>query len=898
MANLVAAKMQCDFVAISEPNIKTCKIKGTNCYSDANGDTMILNFSKKYKVRTYRSADCFVCIETADITLYSIYISPKKCTLDDFKNNLSIIQQDLTESQARNKKIIITGDLNAKHPCWGGMQTNKKGEELLEWIHRLDLVILNDGIFPTCVRQKGQSFIDVTIISGSPNLDKVTWSVLEDESMSDHKYILTKLNMKGGANKTKYIRGKTNLDKFNSVLRKDIASTAVDKEHCERAIAKAYERSTPFVKCDDDYKLPYWWNETVQTKIKETRQKRRKFQKCKQQNKRENLKEVYKVSKKELKTMIAAAKAKAWEDLCKNLEFDIYGDAYKIVKSQMQISSPKTWLSLDQKREIFESLFITLAHTRELTREEMSDVAFETVAFTLDETKDCSKRIKIKKAPGPDAIPPEVIKSAICNNTGYFTRLFNSLLKQGTFPDSWKVGKLVLIDKPKKSFSDRTKYRPICLLNVIAKTYERLINIRLTQEIEKSGGLHKNQYGFRPGRTTVDAIEEVIQAAKEAKLNNQWNSLILVDVRNAFNTARWDTIINKLKSRNINKHLMNVIVDYFTNRFIQLEKKVTAKVTGGVPQGSVLGPTLWNILYDDVMDIEAPEGVKLICYADDLAISVTAKEAHDMVVKANETLHAIDLWMHQNNLDVAPEKTEAVVFNRKKNVHRIYFDFGGKTVIPSSSVTYLGVKLDSGLNFGLHIKSVCEKASRTSRALCKLLLNTKGPSDNKRRTLAMATQSIILYAAPVWEPAMTFALHRRRVLKAQRVLALRVCSAYKTISTDAALVLANLTPIHLLAAERTEARKSKNSDLAISAQQVTLARWQNEWDTSTKGRWTHRLIPNIERWTSRKHGRLSYRLTQCLTGDGVFMDYLRGIGKRESGRCMYCNETDDAMHTI
>ncbi|KAJ3619017.1 hypothetical protein MTP99_005807 [Tenebrio molitor] len=88
------------------------------------------------------------------------------------------------------------------------------------------------------------------------------------------------------------------------------------------------------------------------------------------------------------------------------------------------------------------------------------------------------------------------------------------------------------------------------------------------------------------------------------------------------------------------------------------------------------------------------------------------------------------------------------------------------------------------------------------RALCSVLPNVRGATANKRRVMAMATQSIILYGAPIWYPAMNIGRHRERVISTQRIVALRTYCAYRTVSTDAALLIAGLVPLHLLARER------------------------------------------------------------------------------------------------
>ncbi|XP_030763124.1 uncharacterized protein LOC115887766 [Sitophilus oryzae] len=102
---------------------------------------------------------------------------------------------------------------------------------------------------------------------------------------------------------------------------------------------------------------------------------------------------------------------------------------------------------------------------------------------------------------------------------------------------------------------------------------------------------------------------------------------------------------------------------------------------------------------------------------------------------------------------------------------------------------------------GDHITSACLKVQLVIKALSILLTNLRGPSASKRRVLTMAMQSIVMYGAPVWAEAMKIKKFQRRIIQLQRIMGIRTCSGYRTISVDAAILLGGLAPLHLLAAE-------------------------------------------------------------------------------------------------
>lgn len=138
--------------------------------------------------------------------------------------------------------------------------------------------------------------------------------------------------------------------------------------------------------------------------------------------------------------------------------------------------------------------------------------------------------------------------------------------------------------------------------------------------------------------------------------------------------------------------------------------------------------------------------------------------------------------------------------------------------------------------------------------------------------------------------------------------AIRTIRAYRTVSLEAAQVLAGMLPVDLLSRERRTcylelrgvvASQALRKELKATARADSNLKWQEQWDTSEKGRWTHGLIPNIARWCDREFGDCTYQLTQILTGHGSFGAYLHRIGRAASPGCVYCDaDLDDASHTL
>jgi hypothetical protein len=597
---------------MSEPNIRQVRTPGW-LVDDSEDAAIMLRGTSMGKWGKGRG---FVWAQVTSYTVFSCYISPN-ITTGEFERHLDDLASCV---RTQGGPVIVAGDFNAKAFMWGSAVEDAKGRMLADWAAATNLVAMNRGE-PTFERGGSTSVLDVTFCSPDVARRVHGWHVMEAGSTtSDHmpiefeiaeRHIATEAGCP--AHGWRWAENKKDelAEQMVMELGELSSPSAFEIQHrveemCDRILPKrGYLRNT--------MRAVFWWTGEVAFRRRDNLSKRRRLARARRsatQRQQEdtigNMESVSAQARKRLKKEIRAAKAKAWEKLQESVENDPWGKGYRIATGKFQKKTP---LSLEERREAVAKLF-PIRPIAEWPRVEIGAVE----SFTTDELRAAALKLRPGKAPGPDGIPPEVIRLLAEVVPRTLLSLMNGLFAAARFPDEWKRAKLVLI--PNAKSVDRKKLRPICLLDCLGKLYEHLIRTRLLEELEQRGGLSDSQFGFREGRSTVDATQEVMKFAKVAN-SGSWGrkdfcALTTVDVANDFNSASWQRIVEALHHKNMPPWTIAIVQDYFRDRWVE-DDDLSIRVSCGVPQGSVLGPTLWNLLYDGVLRIEVPLGSARKC---------------------------------------------------------------------------------------------------------------------------------------------------------------------------------------------------------------------------------------------------------------------------------------------
>ena len=296
------------------------------------------------------------------------------------------------------------------------------------------------------------------------------------------------------------------------------------------------------------------------------------------------------------------------------------------------------------------------------------------------------------------------------------------------------------------------------------------------------------------------------------------------------------------------KHVKDIVGSYFRERVLWYETSEAPRkyqVSSGVPQGSVLGPILWNIMYNGILNVRRPRNAELHCFADDVAITAVNKTLPALQITCNETIRAATRWLESVGLEIAAHKTEVVLLSSRKAVESLQITVEGVQLESARSLKYLGVMIDHRLSFSDHVQYASRKAAMTTTVLGRLMPNVGGPRMPARKLLVSVAKATLLYAAPIWSRVTMKPSHLREARAAYRTMALRLIRGFRTISEDASLVLAGMLPVDLEIKALTQMREGANRTMVYERQ---VEEWQTRWQTSRKGRWTFELIPNIATW--------------------------------------------------
>lgn len=738
----------------------------------------------------------------------------------------------------RLKNFIICIDSNAHSKVWFNKSEDSRGENVLDFVSQNNAIIMNRNDFgPTYESHNGKSTIDLTILSSNLINYVNDWHIPDIESQSDHKYIafnigdkceniLYKNTLKYNVKRADWTSLLDDLTPVIESLNSELININNANQlhnfveqfaneltyYCDKWIPR-FNNNYNNRKCND------WWSEELQQLRLGVNSARRRYQRCKTRI-RDELGEVYNALKLEYQKLINESKIKSWNNFIENNMIDNpWGIAYKIANEKLiqqnpcELRSPNDSLIIN-RQQIAENLLDSLFPTDDMftDSEYHQNIRLQSntinnscndICFSVEEVKQIISAQNPKKAPGEDGFTAEIIKRLHLINRNFLTNLYNKCLELSTFPNIWKISIVKVLQKPNKpDYRDPNSYRPISLLSVFAKILEKLLINRIMDLLRKNNQISVNQYGFTPQMSTEDALHSLKNFIENAYNKKGFALVISLDIRGAFNYCWWPKVLNQLRIKGCPKNLLALSRSYFSNRKSKiwyLNREYERTITVGCPQGSASGPWFWNVCYDDIFDIANNfNNVSIDGFADDTIIKIYAKNTKEIQLISNEVLKEIAIWADNNKLIFNVDKTNCVLFTNNQKFDSPNIEFKGQQLVLKDKLKHLGVIFDSKLSWRSHANYVKQKAEKFINNLLrfgrvKFGLNSRAMEFIYKGTIL----PIVGYAISVWSDAVDRKFVKDPLNTLQRRYAIRLIKSYRTVSTDATNVIANMVPIDI-----------------------------------------------------------------------------------------------------
>lgn len=705
------------------------------------------NFSPLNQINSLsEEINCELCaVESSDVIVMTVYRSPN--------GDLNIFLEKLTRAldilRRKNKKIIVTGDFNVQ------FNTDKKNVHLVtNTFSSFGMTALNSEKTrkENCL---DNIFVDVEL--GTCNVGIV------NTRLSDHLGIKLDYRQVSVKNTKTRINFKpiteTGLFCLHNYLSNVCWKFVKNQNLCvnqkfkyfleiiTQSIEASFPEKSKLINKNSLFKLNWFTDE-----LKEKRNMLHLLQDCYDKNPTEYLRATVKQFKYSYHKDLTNAKKTAHDNFILNSNNQQNAMWRIINNNNLKNQNSEINIHPNELNEYFTNIADNIVGNlpscqlkyNNYLNNVNSKIPIKKINFaevTYNEVSDIISNLKRINSSDPYNINMKILTTMKYIIIVPLTNLINLCIRENIFPDVLKISKVIPIYK-KDSKDNPSNYRPIVIIPFFAKVLEIILKNQITSHFEKNNLFDTHQFGFRAKHSTTLAINSLIKIINEGFEEGLLTLSQFLDLTKAFDCVSHEILVDKLNFYGFSKNSANLLNSYLTNRYQYVSSQNINSnllpIKYGVPQGSVLGPTLFLIYVNDLPSITLD--ANFVLFADDTTITKSFKHVQDVISGINSTQNTVQDWFVANQLTQNDSKTERVVFTLKNTDIN---DFGA-----SNEVKFLGVHLDSKLTWESHANYICKKVSKKLYLLRNLSRNVS------QKTLLTAyhglIHSVISYAILIW----------------------------------------------------------------------------------------------------------------------------------------------------
>lgn len=655
-----------------------------------------------------------------------------------------------------NHPSIILGDFNSHHSDWGYNKNDDSGIETSEWAGQNDLSLIFNpkerGTFKSARWNKDYTpdLLFVTKDTKGKTLP-VTREVLEDFPHSQHRPVLIrtgiqiplnnslpaprwnfrKADWKGFAkdiDKTCLrIPPKTeNICRFTKLILKS------SKKHIPRGFRKQY------IPC---------WSERSKELLK-------KYEETNEESIADELLESLHENRKE-----------RWMELVENLDLTHSSrHAWNTIKKLSPDPNNTKTAPLIEADNIAKEIKQRGQHTpnyrfeKEIRKEYQKTLKSHpeqglllSIPVTFNEMEDAIEKVKNGKAAGIDGIYPDMITHLGPKAIAWMAETMTDIMNKGTYPKIWKHAKIIAILKPGKPPTEPSSYRPISLLCCLYKLLERILLERITLYINPC--IPIQQAGFRSQRGTTEQVLALTSYIESGFERGEKTGVVLIDLSAAYDTVWTGGLMLKLAKMIPCRKTLKLISTMLGTRQFHVvlggTKSKIRKIKNGVPQGSVIAPSFFNVYISDMPNCESFN----LGYADDWVLAHQSKKWQEiekvLSIDTSRLKDYFDKWYLKMN--TTKSVSASFHLNNREAARELTVTVDNTTLPTDRNPKYLGVILDRQLTYRKHLEGSANKIAKRNCLIRKLANSSWGASQQVLRTSALALcYSAGEYCAPVW----------------------------------------------------------------------------------------------------------------------------------------------------